>query len=310
MPRWRRRPILKAEKRSPDAPRRLRGPRLKKALGQHHLKEGSLCRPLIDFLFAGLSPEALASTTVIEIGPGGGVLTAELLNTGARVLALEIDPAWAEALQGRLTSARLAVRVGDVLDFDWAALAPGTLVCGNLPYNLGTAIVERVLRAYPAVARAAFLLQREVVDRLAAGPRESDFGSLSLLTQARAKVVRLGIVRPGSFVPPPKVDSAFVGLTLVSPPLAAEAMPAFDRLLRAAFSHRRKTLVNALTRSFSRPRVEEALARLGRTPKTRAEELQLKDFLELLRELQDAAETRDAAVPGDTLSGIGNPEKS
>lgn len=274
-------------------------------MGQHHLRAGSLCRPLLEFLFAGLPPAGSTRPFVVEIGPGGGVLTAELLTAGAEVLALELDPEWAEELQLRIRDERLSVKVGDVLDFDWAALAPGTLVCGNLPYQLGTAIVDRVLRAHPLVERAAFLLQREVVDRLTAGPGDAEYGSLSLLTQARATVARLGIVRPGSFVPPPKVDSAFVGLRLHAPPLPEAEMPAFEHLLRAAFSQRRKTLTNSLASSLSRPIVEEALTTLGRDLKTRAEALGMADFLDLYRALRG----RGAAAvepPGGILSGIGN----
>ena len=189
-------------------------------MGQHHLREGSLCRPLLEFLFVGLPPAGSTRPFVVEIGPGGGVLTAELLAAGAEVLALELDPEWAEELQltARQRKAlgkggrRSRLRLGRS-----ERTASGTLVCGNLPYQIGTAIVDRVLRAFPRVERAAFLLQREVVDRLVAGPGDPEYGSLSLLTQARASVVRLGIVRPGSFVPPPKVDSAFVGLRLHAP---------------------------------------------------------------------------------------------
>jgi len=300
VPRWRRRRVLKAATSTPVRPRR------KKALGQHHLRAGSLCRPLLDFLFSAGSPAGL----VIEIGPGGGVLTAELLAAGAEVLALEIDPEWAAALRVRLPSERLSVKVGDVLDFDWSVLPAGTLVCGNLPYQLGTAIVDQVLRAYPQVERAAFLLQREVADRLVAAPGDPEFGSLSLLTQARAEVRRLGVVRPGSFVPPPKVDSAFVGFRLHEPPLPEDEMPNFERLLRAAFRQRRKTLVNSLTSSFSRNAVEGSLTKLGHGPRTRAEALALEDFLELHRALAGGGEPAAAAVPGGILSASGNPEQS
>ncbi len=199
-----------------------------------------------------------------------------------------------------------------MLDFDWASLPSGTLVCGNLPYQVGTAIVDRVLRAFPRVERAAFLLQREVVDRLVAGPGDAEFGSLSLLTQARATVARLGIVRPGSFVPPPKVDSAFVGLQLHAPPLPEAEMPGFEHLLRAAFSQRRKTLTNSLTSSFSRPVVEQALTTLGRGEKTRAESLGLDDFLALHRALPRRGGEVAAELPGGILPAIlslGNPRK-
>ncbi len=303
MPRWRRSGNLKTAPQSPS-PEPPSAPRRKKALGQHHLREGSLCRPLIEFLFAGLPPAAPgtgARPPVIEIGPGGGVLTAELLAAGAEVLALELDPEWAEELALRIPNERLSVKVGDVLDFDWSVVPPGTLVCGNLPYQLGTAIVDRVLRAWPRVERAAFLLQREVVDRLIAGPGSPDYGSLSLLTQARASVARLGIVRPGSFVPPPKVDSAFVGMRLHAPPLPEAEMPAFEHFLRAAFSQRRKTITNSFTSSFSRPDVEQALTTLGRDLKTRAEALAMADLVELFRALTGRGREAAGAPTGGIL---------
>ncbi len=303
MPRWRWSLILKAARTSPT-PEPPVPPRRKKALGQHHLREGSLCRPLIEFLFAGLPPAA-HPPFVVEIGPGGGVLTSELLAVGAEVLALELDPEWADTLRSRLPSEKLSVKVGDVLDFDWSDVPLGTLVCGNLPYQLGTVIVDRVLRAYPRVERAAFLLQREVVDRLGAGPGSPDYGSLSLLTQARASVTRLGIVRPGSFVPPPKVDSAFVGLRLHPPPVEEAEMPEFERFLRAAFSQRRKTITNSFTSSFSRLAVESALTTLGRDSRTRAEALAMADFLELFRALT-GRDGEDAEAPGGILPGIEN----
>lgn len=280
-----------------------RGPRRKKALGQHHLREGALCRPILDYLFAGSEPIGADSPEVVEIGPGGGVLTAELLAAGARVLALEIDPEWAESLRSRLPTSALSIRVGDALDFDWSTVPFGTKVCGNLPYQVGTAIVERVLRAYPRVERAAFLLQREVVDRLVAGPESPDYGALSLLTQLRATASRLGIVRPGSFVPPPKVDSAFVGLRLHAPPLPETDTQAFERFVRAAFRQRRKTLVNTLGDLTSRAAVEGALARLRRDPRTRAEELGMEEQLRLF-ELLRATDATVSRSP-DAILGAG-----
>ncbi len=232
-------------------------------------------------------------------------MTAELLAAGARVLALELDPEWAAELRLRIPNEELSLKVGDVLAFDWSAVPLGTLVCGNLPYQVGTAIVERVLRAYPQVERAAFLLQREVVDRLVAGPGNPEYGSLSLLTQARASVARLGIVRPGSFVPPPKVDSAFVGFRLHRSPLEEAEMPEFERFLRAAFSQRRKTITNSFTSSFSRSAVENALATVGRDLKTRAEALAMADFLALFRLLTGRGGA-DAEPPGGIVGASGN----
>ena len=267
-------------------------PPLDKRLGQHHLVDGALCRPLIEFL-------APRGEEVVEIGPGGGVLTAQLLAAGAeRVFAWELDLGWAAELRRRLTDPRLTVVAGDALDLDWERLALGhrLLAAGNLPYNVATVLIERLLtgvgatfvrddsagsRSEAGVPRAAFLVQKEVAKRLVAGLGDSAYGGLSVLVAAYAEPRLLGKLRPGSFRPPPKVDSAFVGLTLHPPPLPTPEMPAFLATVRAAFAQRRKTLRNALTAAWGRPAAEEALARAGIGPSLRAEQLALADFLAL-----------------------------
>jgi 16S rRNA (adenine1518-N6/adenine1519-N6)-dimethyltransferase len=249
-------------------------PRLKKSLGQHHLVDGALCRPLVAAL-------AVAGQRVLEIGPGGGVLTAELLAAGARVLGWELDAEWAFALRRRLPDPRLRVAVADALDLDWSRLPAPTLVAGNLPYNVATVLIERLLPHGDRVPRAAFLVQKEVADRLVAGPRDEAYGSLSLVVAAYAEARLLGRVRKGSFRPPPKVESAFVGFTLKTPPLPAEQMPDFLRMVRLAFGQRRKTLRNSLGAGWGRERTEAVLARVGIGEKVRAEELGLAEFLEI-----------------------------
>jgi 16S rRNA (adenine1518-N6/adenine1519-N6)-dimethyltransferase len=250
----------------------VRPPPLKKALGQHHLMDGALCRPLIAFL----EPEG---RSVLEIGPGGGVLTAELLAAGARVTGWELDLTWAAELRRRLAGPALSLVVGDALEIGWARLRSPTLVAGNLPYNVATVIIERLLRHHASVPRAAFLVQKEVADRLVARPREEAYGSLSVLVAAWARAKILGRVRPGSFRPPPKVDSAFVGFELRAPPLPTEEMPAFIAFVRLAFGQRRKTLRNALAAGWGRERAAAVLAAAGVGERVRAEELGLEEFL-------------------------------
>lgn len=236
-------------------------------------------RPLLDFL-------AVAGAPVVEIGPGGGVLTRELLAAGAaRVLAIEIDPRWAFELgrDGLAPEARgrLRVAVADALDLAWERLTVPALVAGNLPYNVGTAILERLLARARRVPRAAFLLQREVVDRLVARPGEPEYGALSVLVGARARARRLGRLSPGAFRPTPRVESAFVGLELGVGAVAPQQFDAFARVVRLAFSQRRKTLRNALASGWGRDAAAAALAALGLTPTARAESLDLEDFLAL-----------------------------
>jgi 16S rRNA (adenine1518-N6/adenine1519-N6)-dimethyltransferase len=263
-------------------------PRLKKALGQHHLVRPELCRPLVEFL-------APRDERVVEIGPGGGVLTRALLDAGARVWAVELDVEWAWELRRALGRDVAAPLVGDAspqrpalqplvmdaLELPWERLPAPTLVAGNLPYNVATAILTSVLPHWSRLPRAAFLLQKEVAERLTARPGTRDYGSLTVLVQSYAEATILGRVRPGSFRPPPKVESAFVGLRLHAPPLPESQMSAFLARVREAFGQKRKTLRNALGRVVGSTRVEAALRALELPPTTRAEELSLDRWLAL-----------------------------
>jgi 16S rRNA (adenine1518-N6/adenine1519-N6)-dimethyltransferase len=281
----------------------MRSPRLDKALGQHHLVSGSLCRPLIEFLQPG-------GQRVVEVGPGGGVLTAELLAAGARVLAWEVDLAWAVELRrrwrrwqpsersersgrsgpwgiagpaGRGSGEAPVIVVEDALDLPWGRLPPPTLVAGNLPYNIATALLGALLPHHLQVPRAAFLVQREVAERLLADPGDPAYGSFSVLVAAYARAVPLGRVRRGSFRPPPRVEGAYVGFELRPPPLPEDEMPAFLATVRLAFGQRRKTLRNALAAGWGRERAAAVLAALGLPDDARAERLGLPELLALHR---------------------------
>lgn len=252
----------------------MRPPRLKKALGQHHLVSGALCRPLIEFL----EPRG---RRVVEVGPGGGVLTAELLAAGGRVLAWELDLEWAAELRRRLRQPGLSVVAGDALDLPWGRLPAPALAAGNLPYGVATALLADLLPHHARVQRAAFLVQREVAERLLAAPGDPAYGSFSVLAAAYARVVPLGRVRRGSFLPPPKVEGAFVGFELRSPPLPDDAMPGFLATVRLAFAQRRKTLRNALAAGWGRERTAAVLAAAGLPGQVRAERLDLAALLAL-----------------------------
>jgi 16S rRNA (adenine1518-N6/adenine1519-N6)-dimethyltransferase len=255
-------------------------PRLRKGLGQHHLVNPALCRPLVEYL-------APAGERVLEVGPGGGVLTRALLEAGARVWGVELDLDWVWQLRRATRSVAadggraLQPVVMDALDLPWGRLPAPTLVAGNLPYNVATAIVAAVLPQWRGVPRAAFLLQKEVAERLTARPGTRAYGSLTVLVQCYSEAGILGRVKPGSFFPPPKVESAFVGFRLHAPPLPEVEMDRFLALVREAFGQKRKTLRNALARAVGSARVEAALTGLGLPLTTRAEELPLDRWLAL-----------------------------
>jgi 16S rRNA (adenine1518-N6/adenine1519-N6)-dimethyltransferase len=249
-------------------------PRLKKRLGQHHLARPELCLPLIDFL----RPEG---STVIEVGPGGGILTRPLLGRGARVRAIEMDLEWACSLRQSVPDRNLKIVVADAMTVSWEGLPRGSLVTGNLPYQISTALIERLLPLGERIPRACFLVQREVAQRLVARPRESAYGSLSVLVAAFSQAMILGAVGKDSFRPPPKVDGAFVGFRLLAPPVPENQLRAFTGVVRLAFGRRRKTLRNALSAGLGKERATSVVASLGKGDLVRAEELELDDFLRL-----------------------------
>lgn len=256
----------------------MREPRLKKRLGQHHLIRGDALQPLLKYLDPG-------GKRVLEIGSGGGALTRELARLGALVTAWEIDLSWVFALHcaGLPESVRLVA--GDALAIEWSLLPAGTLVAGNLPYNIASAVLDSILSHPEAVARIAVLIQREVALRLVAAPGDSSYGALSVLTQARAQVELLGTVEPAAFRPRPRVVSAFVGL--VPRPLGFSAgdggWPQLRATVLQAFAHRRKTLINSLAIAWGRQKAATLAERAGFAPNLRAEEMGILDFARLAR---------------------------
>ncbi len=260
-----------------------RKPPLKKRLGQHHLRDSSLCRPLIEYLRP-------SGQRVVEIGAGGGILTTPLVKAGARVTACEVDLDWVFILHRRRRQAsRLDPQAGfdvlalDAQSLDWSRLHTPTLVTGNLPFNVATRLIETLLPHAAQVPRAAFMVQKEVADRLVAGPGDPAYGSLSVLVAAQSQAQLLGIVRPGSFHPPPKVSAAFVGMALHPSPVEAAHWPAFARLVRLAFALRRKTLRNSLASGLGKARSGALLTAMGWGDRCRAQELDVASFVELFQ---------------------------
>lgn len=241
-----------------------------RSLGQNFLVDDAALRAIV--AAADLAP----GDEVWEVGPGLGTLTRELARRAGHVVAVELDGRLLPVLAETLAPwPHAEVRLADALAVDWAEAAPGALFVANLPYNVGTAVLGRVL-ASRRFRRAVVLVQREVGERLAARAGSAAYGSLSLWVahHGRARLVRL--VPPGAFHPAPKVTSAVVRLDL-DPEVAPD--PRTFALVRDAFRHRRKTLVaNLRAVGVDAERTRAALTTLGLDAKVRAEQLDLGAF--------------------------------
>jgi 16S rRNA (adenine1518-N6/adenine1519-N6)-dimethyltransferase len=251
--------------------------RPRKRFGQHFLHDPGILRRIV----AAIAPQP--GQHIVEIGPGEGAMTLPLLRAAGKLTAIELDRDLIEPLRDKARAiGELAIVNADVLTVDFGALAAGTplRVVGNLPYNISTPILFHCLDHAGAIADMHFMLQKEVVERMAAAPGSKTYGRLSVMLQLRCAVDPLFTVPPGAFRPPPKVDSAVVRLT----PLPASALPdvpfaAIDRVVRAAFGQRRKTLGNALKGVLDAERIENA----GVDPRARAEQLAPAAFVALAR---------------------------
>lgn len=225
---------------------------------------------------------------VLEIGPGTGMLTLALLESGADLTAVEIDRDLVALLRERPELAAATIFEGDILSFDLAAFgarAGRWAACGNLPYYLTTPILFALLECEPQPERIVVMVQREVADRLTAQAGTPQYGSLSVVVAYRARATRLLTLRPTAFHPRPQVDSTVVVLERHrEPPVRPRDPAAMLRLARAAFAYRRKTLANALELgkpSIPRARTTEALAAIGKPLRARGESLSLDDFSRL-----------------------------
>jgi 16S rRNA (adenine1518-N6/adenine1519-N6)-dimethyltransferase len=219
-------------------------------LGQHFLFDSSILGRIADAACVD------AGCTVIEIGPGPGGLTERLLTRCERLIAIELDPALAAGLRERFGSnSKFHLIESDVLKTDLAQWGP-VAVAGNIPYYITSPIVEKALSLGPLLRRAVFLVQKEVADRIAAQPGSRDYGYLSVTVQARSSARVLFNVKPGSFRPPPKVDSAVIQLDPLARPVC-EDIDGFLQFASACFRQKRKTLRNNLSAVYDLKRATE-----------------------------------------------------
>jgi len=260
---------------------RAAGLRPKKSKGQHFLTRDDILERIA--AAAGVEP----GETVIEVGPGTGNLTRHLLAAGARVTAIEIDPDLCRLLRAEISTPDFTLLEADALQVDFASLAAGQKVklAANIPYNITTPLLFRLLDARANFRDLSLLIQREVAERIVAAPGGRDYGIVSVQAQLLFDCELLFEVGPDAFTPRPKVSSALIRLT----PLPEPRFPVKDlilcrRLIRAAFAHRRKTLRNSFGAAPGLPPRETLVAALeaaGIDPQRRPETVTVAEYARL-----------------------------
>ena len=251
------------------------GLRPRKALGQHFVVDPNTVRRIARV--AGVGP----GDRVVEIGAGLGSLTLALLETGAEVTAVEVDPGLVAVLEEVAAPAGARVVAGDALDVDWATLlveGPWTLVA-NLPYNVASPLVADLLDEVPAITRMLVMVQREVAERLVAGPGDPAYGALSVKVAYWARSTLAGRVPASVFLPPPNVASELVAIERRPEPAVDVAPDELFPLVRAGFAGRRKMLRRALAGRVG----ADAFACAGVRPEARAEDLDVAAWGRLAR---------------------------
>ncbi len=279
---------------SPKILLRRLGLKPRKSWGQHFLLSPHQARRIAAAL------ELTGREPVVEVGAGLGALTVFLAPAAALVVALEMDPHLARFLQEELfpPPTPVQVRCQDVLQFDFLKLrrevGRDLVVAGNLPYQITSPLLFKLVDEQAAISRAVFMVQKEVGDRLLASPGSKDYGVLTVLLQYHFRLRRLFSLGPGNFFPPPKVASVVLGLTPAAPALPAGEEAGLRRLVKAAFAARRKTLRHNLVAQapafgLSREGMAGALAEAGIDPGRRGETLSLAEFVALTQAVRARA---------------------
>lgn len=274
--------------------------RARKSLGQNFLVDANQQRRIVEATMAG------PDDTVVEIGPGQGALTRHLAGTVRRLILIELDNDLAPRLQQEYAQdSSVEVVHADFMDVDLPALVGdprNVIVVGNIPYNITTPIIFRLLEHRNRPRRIVLMIQKEVAERITAPPGDGEYGALSVGVRTVASVERLFTVGRGSFRPVPRVDSAVIRIEpLVPPPMTEEEDGDLRVLTRTLFSWRRKqiqkTLRTAPAYGMSAGQLEAMLAQLGIAPSARPEELPPQAYIDLARLLRQAdLPARDGAA--------------
>lgn len=226
----------------------------------------------------------MAADDVVEIGPGRGILTELLLEKKCRVTAIELDRELVAYLREKFEREKtIKIISRDFLKIGREDLPPQVKLIGNIPYNISTAILEKLLDFRKLITLAVLTLQAEVADRLTAGPGSRIYGSFTVIMAAAWKIKRLFQIKPGAFRPAPAVMSAAIRIEPSSLKLSDPA--AFNSFVRSCFHHKRKTLANSMQSGLELPKniSEDMIMALGRELDVRAEQLGLDDYLRLYK---------------------------
>lgn len=252
--------------------------RPKKRFGQNFLRDRNIVDKII--AAADLSP----TDHVLEIGPGLGAMTDRMLPLAGQVTVMEIDRNLVAKMHQR-SETNLRVIEGDALDLDWSTLLtdPPYKLVANLPYNISSQILFKIIDHRYLFSRLVLMFQKEVGDRIGAAPGSRDYGAVSVLCQLHFDVRRVTLVAPGCFSPPPKVDSVVLEINpLKAPRVDVPDEPLFRRVVKGAFAQRRKTLRNTLCGSGFEPEdLDRAFEHTGIDPGRRGETLSLEEFSRL-----------------------------
>lgn len=228
--------------------------------------------------------EVRADEDIVEIGPGEGVLTRRLLSAGARVTAVEYDPKLVAFLKRECAGEALTLIHSDWMELDLDALPRPAKIVSNLPYSVGTAILQRLLD-WPAWVHAVLMFQKEVADRILAEPKTKPYGVLSLSVRIKAEAWRVFDLPPESFNPPPKVDSTVVAFQRLQRLRLPEDLSEkqFFGVVKAAFSQKRKMAAKLLAGAYGRERadVEKTFRKCGLRIDARAETIPLAAFIKI-----------------------------
>ncbi|MDA0822740.1 MAG: 16S rRNA (adenine(1518)-N(6)/adenine(1519)-N(6))-dimethyltransferase RsmA [Proteobacteria bacterium] len=253
--------------------------RARKRFGQHFLIDQYTIDQIIE-LIAPVQGEHF-----VEIGPGRGALTAQLIRYNVPLDVIEIDRDLAQIINSKFGEfPNFNLHIGDALKTDYATFRnPGTLrIVGNLPYNISTPLILQLISQCSVIQDMTFMLQKEVVDRLAASPGSKDYGRLSVMVQSYAQVAGYFEVPPAAFDPPPKVISKLVRITPQNRGISPDTYRCLEYCVRLAFGQRRKTVKNSLGREISLDVIEKC----GIDLKQRPEEIQVETYLLLAKALE------------------------